>query len=70
MDECASVVVQEFVGLRSKMYSILLLGGKVKFTAKAVSRRHGFKHLKNEDNLRILKTIESTFLKFRTIRSY
>ena len=42
---CASLAVQEFVGLRSKMYSILLPGGKVKFTAKGVSRRHVLKHL-------------------------
>ena len=46
-DECASLAVQEFVGLRSKMYSILLPGGKAKFTAKGVSRCHVLKHLKH-----------------------
>ena len=33
-DECSSLALQEFVGLRAKMYSILLSNGKPKFTAK------------------------------------
>ena len=69
-DECASLAVQEFVGLRSKMYYILLPGGKAKLTAKGDSRRNVLKHLKHEDYLHILKTIGSSFLKYRTIRSY
>ena len=35
-DECSSLAPQEFVGLRAKMYSILLPSGKPKFTAKGV----------------------------------
>ena len=69
-DECVSLAVQEFVGLRSKMYSILLPGCKSKFTAKGVSQRHVLKHLKHEYYLHTLKTMGSSFLKYRTIRSY
>ena len=69
-DKYASLAVQEFVGLRSKMYSILLPCGKAKFTAKGVSRRHVLKHLKHEHYLQTLKTIGSSFLKYRTVRSY
>ena len=36
-DECAGVPIEEFVGLRSKMYS-LLYGGKEKRTAKGITR--------------------------------
>ena len=56
-DECVSLLVQEFVGLQSKMYSILLPGAKAKFTAKG---SHVFKHLKHEVYLHTLKTIESS----------
>ena len=52
------------------MYSILLPGGKATFTAKGVSRLHVLKHLKHEDYLHTLKTMGSSFLKYRTIRSY
>ena len=38
-DECSSLAPQEFVGLRAKMYSILLPNG-TQFTAKGVSRRY------------------------------
>jgi hypothetical protein len=37
-DECASVPPQEFVGLRSKMYSLLLGDDKQKSTAKGIQR--------------------------------
>ena len=39
-DECSSLTPQEFVGLRAKMYSIILPNGKPKFTAKGVSQRY------------------------------
>ena len=52
------------------MYSILLPGGKAKFTAKGVSLRHVLKHLKHEDYLHNLKTMGLSFFKYRTIRSY
>ena len=69
-DECASLAFQEIVGHRSKMYSILLPSGKAKFTAKGVSRRHVVKHLNHEEYLHTLKTLGSSFLKYRTIKSY
>ena len=69
-DECASLAVQEFVELRSKMYSILLPGGKAKFTAKRVSRRHILKHLKHEDKRHTMKTMRSSFFKYHTISGY
>ena len=68
-DECSSLASQEFVGLRAKMYSILLLNGKPKFTAKGVSRRHILKHLHHKDYLSTLKGTESTIATFSTIRS-
>ena len=36
-DECAGAVVEEFVGLRSKMYS-LMFDGRVKKTAKGITK--------------------------------
>ena len=68
-DECSSLAPQEFVGLRAKMYSILLPNGKPKFTAKGVSRRYILKHLHHRDYLRTLKRTESTIATFSTIRS-
>ena len=37
-DEMGGKPIEEFVGLRAKMYSILAVGGKAKKTAKGVSR--------------------------------
>ena len=58
-DECSSLAPQELVGLRAKMYNILLPTGKLKFTAKCVSRRYILKHLHHKDYLRTLKGTES-----------
>ena len=68
-DECSSLAPQEFVGLRAKMYSILLPNGKPKFTAKGVSRRYILKHLHHKDYLGTLKETESTIATFSTLRS-
>ena len=67
--ECSSLAAQEFLGLRAKMYSILLPNGKPKFTAKGVSRRYILKHLHHKDYLRILKETESAIATFSTLRS-
>ena len=40
-DEWSSLAPQEFIGLRVKMYSILLPNGNPKFTAKGVSCAEG-----------------------------
>ena len=68
-DECSSSAPQEFVGLRAKMYSILLPNSKQKFTAKGISRRYILKHLHHKDYLRILKETESTIATFSTLRA-
>ena len=68
-DECSSLAPQEFVGLRAKMYSILLPNGKPKFTANDVSRRNILKHLHPKDYLRTLKETESTISTFSILRS-
>ena len=47
-DECASVPVGEFIGLRSKMYSLKTLEGKEKSTAKGIKTSYQKKHMKHE----------------------
>ena len=68
-DEYSSLSPQEFVGLRAKMYSILLPNGKPKFTAKGVSHRYILKHLHHKDYLRTLKETESAIATFSTLCS-
>ena len=68
-DDCSSLAPQEFVGLRAKMYSILLPNGKPKFISKGVSRRYILIHLHHKDYLRTLKETESTIATFSTLRS-
>ena len=68
-DECSSFAPQELVGLRAKMYSILIPNAKPKFTAKGISRRYILKHLHHKDYLRTLKETESTVATFSTLRS-
>ena len=46
-DECGGVLPVEFVGLRAKMYSLLLPGDKEKSTAKGVKRSHAQKYIKH-----------------------
>ena len=50
-DETAGVPIQEFVGLRSKMYSILY-GGKEKKTAKGVKKAVVKRNIKHADYIR------------------
>ena len=68
-DECSSLAPQEFVGLRAKMYSVLLANGKPKFTANGVSRRYILNHLHHKDYLRTLKETDTTIATFSTLRS-
>jgi hypothetical protein len=47
-DECNGVPPVEFVGLRAKMYSLLLPNGKSKSTAKGIKTSFAKKHIKHE----------------------
>ena len=47
-DECGSDPVVEFVGLRSKMYSLITHDGKEKSTAKGIKTSFQKKHLKHD----------------------
>jgi hypothetical protein len=47
-DECNSDPVLEFVGLRSKMYSLKTRDGKEKSTAKGIKTSYQKKHIKHE----------------------
>jgi hypothetical protein len=47
-DECNGDPVLEFVGLRSKMYSLLTKGGKEKATAKGINTSFQRKHIKHD----------------------
>ena len=46
-DECNGVAPTEFIGLRSKMYSLLVSDGKEKSTAKGIKTSYAKKHLKH-----------------------
>jgi hypothetical protein len=48
-DECSGISPKQFVGLRSKMYSLLLAKDKVKMTAKGVKTSFVKKHILHED---------------------
>lgn len=68
-DETASVPIEEFVGLRSKMYS-LKCGGVEKKTAKGIKRaaiRNSLRHAMYKD---VLLKEEVTYATMRTIRSH
>ena len=47
-DECNGVPPVEFVGLRAKMYSLLLPNGKSKSTAKGIKSSFAKRHVKHE----------------------
>ena len=69
-DECAGKPAIEFVGLRSKMYSLLVDRSKpAKMTTKGVKRRYVEKHVRHEMYLHTLKSricTHAQFLQFRT----
>jgi hypothetical protein len=48
-DECNGISPRQFVGLRSKMYSLLLAEDKVKMTAKGIKTSFVKKHVLHED---------------------
>ena len=68
-DECGGQPIEEFVGLRPKMYS-LLYGGLEKKTAKGVKKAVVDKHLKHESYKRALFDHCSMRHSMNMIRSY
>ena len=69
-DERNSIQPHELIGLRSKMYSLKLPNGRIKITAKGVSRSHVRKNLKHKDYLHTLQTTKSSYATLRTITSH
>jgi hypothetical protein len=69
-DECGSDAAMEFVGLRSKMYSLLVKRDKPsKRTAKGVKRGFVEKHVRHEMYLHTLKSRKCTRAEFVAFRS-
>jgi len=68
-DEANGIAPLEFVGLRSKMYSLLLPGNKEKKTAKGIKKSYVTKKIRHEDYRNCIFNEEPTTSKFRTIRS-
>ena len=69
-DECGSEAALEFVGLRSKMYSLLVKKDKPsKRTAKGVKRRYVEKHVRHDMYLHTLKSRKGTRANFVNFRS-
>jgi hypothetical protein len=69
-DECGGKSPVEFVGLRSKMYSLLVENDKPsKRTAKGVKRRFVEKRVRHDMYLNTLKTKTSTRANFVNFRS-
>ena len=68
-DECSGEIIEEFVGLRPKMYSFNVMGGKSKKTSKGVKRKvvAGIQHRSYKDCL-MNRTI--MYSRMNQIRSY
>ena len=69
-DECSSLQPDEFIGFRSKMYSLKLPNGRIKITAKGVSRSHVLKNFKHNNYRHTLQTTKASYATFRTITSH
>ena len=69
-DECNGVAPIQFVGLRAKMYSLLLPGGKTKKTAKGVQRSFVEKKVSHDQYLTCLQTSTRTSATFHAIRCH
>ena len=69
-DECNGKPPLEFVGLRSKMYSLLTYDQHMlKRTAKGVKKRYVSKHLRHDLYLRTLREKTIVHAKYRMFRS-
>ena len=69
-DETQGSPICEFIGLRSKMYSIKLDDGSEKKTAKGIVRNVIKNHLKHENYKQILETGEKMNSTMKMIRSF
>ena len=69
-DETAGTPIVEFVGLRAKMYSILLEDGTSKNTAKGIQQRFSKTNLKHELYRRCLMNQIVTHAEYNSIRSF
>jgi len=67
-DECDGVAPIEFVGLRSKMYSLLVSRSQTKITAKGIKKSYVKKHI-NHMFLHTLKNKTCTSAEFLSFRS-
>ncbi len=66
----ANVHPQHFVGLRSKLYSLLVVSpGEEKLTAKGIKKSFAEKNLRHHNYLTTLQTKQSTVARFRLVRS-
>jgi len=68
-DECSGTAPLEFVGLRSKMYSLLVSRRQTKLTAKGVKKSYVNKHVTHMQFLHTLKNKSCTNAKFLSFRS-
>jgi hypothetical protein len=69
-DECNGVAPAEFVGLRAKMYSLLVnKDEKPKLTAKGVKRSYVKRHVTHDMYLHTLCSRQPTSAEFLTFRS-
>ena len=69
-DETGGVPSKEFVGLRSKMYSLLLSDGTDKTTAKGVKTSYVKKHMKHDLYKKCLFTKQPTTASFTIFQSH
>ena len=69
-DETQGIPIREFIGLRSKMYSIKLDDDSEKKTAKGIVRNVIKKHLKHEQYKSILETGDRINSSMKMIRSF
>ena len=69
-DELNGIAALEFVGLRAKMYSLLLPNNKSKNTAKGIPKPFVKKHITHEQYRDCLEKEITTTATFQTIRSF
>jgi len=68
-DECHGTAPLEFVGLRSKMYSLSVSRQQTKMTAKGIKKSFVKKHVKHDMFLHTLQNQSFTTAKFLSFRS-